>query len=90
MPDLLGRLELGRIRRELFDLQPGVGLAHRLDGRTPVNRAAVPEEEEMSPQMPPERSKQASDIEGLEVARLEAEVQAQVLALWRHGERCQG
>jgi hypothetical protein len=40
--------------------------------------------------MPQERSKKASDIEGLEVARLEAEVQAHVLTLWRHGERCQG
>jgi hypothetical protein len=40
--------------------------------------------------MPQERSKKASDIEGLEVARLEAEGQAHVLTLWRHGERCQG
>jgi hypothetical protein len=70
-------------------MQPGVGLASRLDGRTPVNRAAVPQEDDLSPQMPQERSKKASDSEGLEVARLEAEVPTHVLARGRHGERCQ-
>ena len=71
-------------------MPPGVGLAHRRDGRTPVTRAAVPQEEEMSPQRPPERAKKASAIAGLEVARLAAEGQAHVLALGRHGERRQG
>jgi hypothetical protein len=40
--------------------------------------------------MPPERAKEVSDIEGLDVMRLEAEVQAHGLALWRHGESRQG
>lgn len=86
VPDLLGRIELRRRRRQLFDLPPGVGLAPRREGRTPMHRAALPRQDDLSPQMPPERSKTASDREGLEGARLEAEGQAQVLALWGYRE----
>src|SRR5437899_1999457 len=55
VPDLLGGIELWRIRRELFQMQPGVGLTHRLNGRASVNGPAVPEAHDMSAQMPQER-----------------------------------
>lgn len=89
VPDLLRRIELRRIRWELFQVQPGVSLAHRLDGWPPVNRATVPEHDDGSSKMPQERAQEGGDVKGLEVARLEAHVQAQVLALGRNGERRQ-
>lgn len=90
VPDLLRRIELRRIRRELFQVQPRVGLAHRLDRWPPVNRAPVPEQDDGAAQMPQECAQKGGDLNSLEVARLEADVQAQMLALGRHGERRQG
>ena len=41
----------------------------------------------MAPQMPQERAEEVGHIDGLEVARLEAEVEAQVRAFRGYGER---
>jgi hypothetical protein len=83
VPHLLRGIELRRIRRELFQMQSRVSLAHRLDGRPPVNRATVPEQDDVAPQVLQERTQEAGHIEGLKVARLEAEVQPQMLAFGR-------
>jgi hypothetical protein len=86
VPDLRCRIELRCIRWELFQVPPGVGLAHRLDGWPPVNRAPVPEPDKGSSKLPQERAQEGGDVQGLEVARLEAEVSTQVLALGRNSE----
>jgi hypothetical protein len=83
VPHLLDGIQFRRIRGELFHVQPGMGLAHRLDGRAPMNRAAIPEQDDGSPEMPQKRPQERGHIEGLEVVRLKADVQAQVLAFGR-------
>ncbi len=50
------RIARRRIRGACFPWQPGVGLAHRLNGRPPVHRAAVPAPDEGSPKLRQKRS----------------------------------
>jgi hypothetical protein len=89
IPDLLRRIELRGIRRELFQMQAGVGLAHGLDGRSPGNLAAIPAQDDGSAEMPQECAEEGGDLDGLEVTRLNVDVEAHMLTLWRHGERRQ-
>jgi hypothetical protein len=89
VPDLFGRIELWGIRRELLQMEPRVSLADRLDGRPSMNGTAVPEEDDMAAQMPQEHAAEVRHIHGLEVVRLEADIQTHVLALWGHGKRGQ-
>jgi hypothetical protein len=86
VPDLLRRIEFWGIRRELFQMQPGMGLAHRLDRGPAMNRTTIPEEHDMAAPMTQERAEEVGHIDRLEVARLPAQVQAQVLALRGDGE----
>ncbi len=67
-----------------------MGLAHRRDGWPPMNRAAVPEQDDVTPKRLQERAEELGHREGLAVVRLEAEGQAQMLALRRDGESRQG
>ena len=62
IPDLLNRVELRRIGWALLPMQPGVGLLHGLDRRSPVNGAAVPQEDEVAAEMPQERPQEVGDI----------------------------
>lgn len=55
-----------------------------------MNRAAVPEQDDVTPKMRPECAEELGHLEGLAVVRLEGEVQAQMLALRRDGESRQG
>ena len=43
----------------------------------------------MAAQMPQQRAEEFRHIHGLEVVRLEVDIQTHVLALWGHGERGQ-
>jgi hypothetical protein len=90
VPELLRRIECRRISRELLEMQPRMRLAHRVDSRPAVNRAAVPQQDDGSPEMPQERTKEVGHIDRLEVPWLEAEVQPQMLALGGHREGGQG
>jgi hypothetical protein len=83
VPDWLGGLELWRLRRELFQRQPGVGLTPRLKGRASGQGTAVPEEDDMAAPMPPERPPEVGHGHGLEVVGLDPAGQAQGLALRR-------
>ena len=58
-----------------------MGLTHGVNRRSPVNRAAVPQQYDRAPDVAQERSQEARHIDGLEVVRLEANIQTQVLAL---------
>ena len=90
VPELLGRVEFRGIRRELFDMQPRVGLADRLDGTPPVNTGAIPEEDDMAPQLAQQRPEEVRHVDRFETAGLKTEVQTQVLPLRGHGESGQG
>src|SRR5919201_6545529 len=63
IPYLLRGIELRRVARELFQVQPGVGLAYRLDGQPPMHRAAVPEHEDVPPKMRQECSEEVGHME---------------------------
>jgi hypothetical protein len=67
-------------------MQAGVGLLHSLDLRSPMNGAAVPQEDDVSAEVPQERPQEVSNIDRLEVARLEAQVQTHMMALRRDRE----
>src|SRR6266487_1287409 len=90
VPELLRRIEFRRIRRERLEMQPRMRLAHRVDSRPAVNRAAVPQQDDGAPEMPQERTKEVGHIDRLEVTWLEADVQPQMLALGGHREGGQG
>jgi hypothetical protein len=53
-------------------MQAGVGLLYGLDRRSPVNGATVPQEDDVAAEVPQDCPQEVSDIEHLEVARLEA------------------
>jgi hypothetical protein len=90
VPDLLCGVELRGIRGKLLHVETGMGLADTLDGRPPVNRAAVPEQEARTSEMAQEGSEALRDIDSLKVLRLPVEVQAHMLPLRRHGQGRQG
>jgi hypothetical protein len=51
-----------------------------------MNGAAVPQEDDVSAEVPQERPQEVSNIDRLEVARLEAQVQTHMMALRRDRE----
>jgi hypothetical protein len=79
VPDLLRGIALRRRRWDLFQIPPRIGPAHRRDRRPPMHLTAVPEEEDRTTQRPPQRSEDLGHGDGLNVVRLPAEVEAQVL-----------
>jgi hypothetical protein len=74
IPELLGGIEFRGIGGELLQMQPGMGLLHGLDRRSTVNAAAIPEEDDMVPQMPQERTQEIGHGESLKVVRLPTDV----------------
>src|SRR5215831_12966109 len=63
-PHLLRGIEFRRIGRELFRVQPRVGLAHCRDGWPPMNRAAVPKYDDVTAKMLQERAEEVGHLEG--------------------------
>jgi hypothetical protein len=90
IPDLLHGLELRGIGGECLNMQPWVALLKRGDGRSLVDRAAIPQEHDMTPQVAQQGSHEACDVNGLEVVGLEVDVQPHMLALGGHREGRQG
>ena len=90
VPELLGWVEFRGIRRELFEMQPRVSPAHRLDGTPPVNTGAIPEEDDLAPQLAQQRPEEVRHVNRFEITSLQAEIQTPVLPLRGHGERGQG
>ena len=90
VPELFRWVEFRGIRRKLFDMQPRVGLADRLDGTPSVHTGAIPEEDDMAPQLAQQRPEEVRHVDRFEIAGLKAEVEAQVLPLRGHREDGQG
>jgi len=49
VPKLLDRIEFGGLGRQLFKMEAGVGSLDLLDRRPLVNRALIPEEDDVAP-----------------------------------------
>jgi hypothetical protein len=90
VPDLLGRINLRSIGWELLQMQPGIRLAHHVNGGSLVNAATVLEEHNMSSQMPQQGPEELGHINGLEVVRLPAARQPHVVTFRGHRECSQG
>ena len=86
LPDMLCGVELRGIGRKLFQMQPRIYLLDRGDGLPLVNRAPIPQDHDMSPQMAQQCSQKLRHMASFEVVGLEAGVQAQVPVLRGHGE----
>jgi hypothetical protein len=90
MPDLRWGMELRGIRWKLLHVETGMGLAYTLDGRPPMHRAAVPEQEDRTAEMASAGSEERCDVDSLQVLRLPVEGQAHMRPLRRHGQGSQG
>jgi hypothetical protein len=90
VPDLLDRVEFGRVSGEALEMEPRKCIANRMDCWTFVNPAAIPEQDDMSPKVLEQQAQEWGHVYGLEVVLLEAGVQAHAGASGRHRERRNG
>jgi hypothetical protein len=90
VPDLLHGVELRGIGGELLHMQPWVTVLRRADRCSPGNRAAIPQEHDMPPQVAPQGPHEARPVNGLEVVGLEAHLPPQRLTLGGPREGHQG
>jgi hypothetical protein len=90
VPDLLHGVELRGIGGEFLNMQPWVALLKCGDRRSLVDRASIPQENDMTPQMAQQGPHEARHVNGLEVVGLEADVQPHMLALGGQREGRQG
>src|SRR6266536_3969807 len=82
-PDELDRIELGRVGRQPFHLQP-IPVALEVlpgDGRL-VSRESIPDQDELSPaEQTLERAQKADDVGGLEAAEVGAKHESAAAAI---------
>jgi hypothetical protein len=90
VPDLLHGIELRGICGELLNMQPWIAFLKRGNGCSLVDRASIPQEHDMTPQVAQQGSHEARHVNGLEVVGLEVDVQPHMLALGGHREGRQG
>ena len=89
-PDIFGGVEFRCVRRKRFDAEPGVPPDELLNFPTAMNGALIPKEDhrpgEMSEQMPEE----PTDIQPVEAAGLQAQIQRQATSLGSDRQRTDG
>jgi hypothetical protein len=76
-PDILGRIELGRIRGEIVDVQPGVSREEIPHLPAPVGGAAIPEQIHGAAKVPEQMLQKGPDVEAREIAWATAQVERQ-------------
>jgi hypothetical protein len=89
VPELLDRIELGGVSWDLCNMSAGVGLLHRRDRWPPVNRALIPQQDDLTSPLAQARPQKVGHGHGGEVVRREPDVQAHVPPLRRDRERRQ-
>lgn len=67
VPDLLSRVEIGRVTWKPFEVEPGIGIADRVDMGSLVNLTAVPQQDDMATQVPKQVSQECRHLACLEV-----------------------
>jgi hypothetical protein len=80
VPERRHGVELRGIGRALRNLPPWGALLARGDCRALVERASIPEEHDLTPQLAPQGAHAARHVHGLEVVDLEAAIRAHRLA----------
>lgn len=86
VPDLLHGVELRRVGREPLDVQPRVA-PRDLGKRRLVDPAPVPQQHDVSAQMPQQCPEEVADVLAREVLLLEADVEAHAGGKGRDAER---
>ena len=71
-PDVLGRVELGRVRGEFVNVQARVSRDENRDLPPPMDRAAIPEEHHGAAEMPKQMPEEGPDVEPREIPGLAA------------------
>jgi len=89
-PDVLSRIEFRGVRREVLRLNPGVPAEERLHGLTPVNRALIPEQDQRAAEVSQELPEEPANIQPIEAAGLEPDVQRQAAPAGRDRQRTDG
>jgi len=89
-PDVLSRVEFRGVRREVLRLNPGVLAEERLHGLTPMDRALVPEQDQRAAEVSQELPEEPADIQPIEAAALEPDVQRQTAPPGRDRQRTDG
>jgi len=80
-PQLLHRVEIGRVRGQPHDGQPRSMLGQRgLDHATAVRRQAIPHQDHATPHMLPQRRQESDDLSAAHGARMKCERPARSMA----------
>ncbi len=85
-PDKFVRVELRRIAREPFNLQPGTTREKSLNGTRLVDRRAVPEQEDGPTQMAQEVCGEGLDLKGRDVVGMASKVEGHAMPCGRDGQ----
>lgn len=67
VPDLFRRIEFRGVGGEAFEVKPGIGILNCPDVRSLMNRAPIPNEDDMPAQMFEQQSEKLRHLRGLEI-----------------------
>jgi len=85
-PHILRRVELRRVPREGFDLQPGMGAKKRLDLSAPMDGPLIPQQDDRSADVVEQVLEEGADIQAGQVPLAKPEIQRDVLPPGRYRE----
>ena len=87
-PEILDRVEFGRVAGEIFDLKLGRVLSEEsFDEFSPVNRPAIPDKDaRLAFKVAPKVIKEVPNVSGRKVVRTEAEAEVEMLILRRYAD----
>ena len=75
-PHILDRIEFGRVSGQPFDRQPTLGGRHVVfDQHAPMDRCAIPDDQDFPAQMPLEVAQKLDDLEAFDTAGMNLEIE---------------
>jgi hypothetical protein len=85
-PDVLRRIEFGRVRREVVNVKSGMVGQERSDLAMSMDRAAIPQQVDGTAEVAEQMLEEGADVEAREISRPTPEIERQVPPPWRHGQ----
>ena len=75
-PHILDRIEFGRVSRQPFDHHAALGAGHVVfNQQAPVDRCAIPDEQDFSGKMAQEMAQKLDDLEAFDAAGMDLEIE---------------